>query len=190
MARIIFVQQKLASLAASAKCSGRQPPVRRPNISSTSGPGLQDVVKSPVLWCAAHMHPSGSDFGSTWIEGSDLSEKPSASADVLFYTHTLCPYAHRVHPCLLEKVICHSLRVPVLVCGALFDAESLQSPLSDDQCNQAIKAKVLDRYFVASCACVNLNITVHCRVSTLILFTSIFPVDRCGSRNSATSCQS
>lgn len=97
----MFAQQKLAYLAATANCSGRQPVVR-PSVTSLS-PGLQVVAKRPVLSGAAHMHPRTS-FGSTWLEGADLSEKPSAAADVIFYTHTLCPYAHRVHLCLLEKV--------------------------------------------------------------------------------------
>jgi hypothetical protein len=39
-----------------------------------------------------------------WLEGRDLTEKPKPKGDeVIFYTHTLCPYAHRVHLALLEK---------------------------------------------------------------------------------------
>lgn len=40
-----------------------------------------------------------------WIEGKDLSAKPQPKGnEVLLYTHTLCPFAQRVHHALLEKV--------------------------------------------------------------------------------------
>lgn len=40
-----------------------------------------------------------------WLEASDLKGKPACSEGVLnFYTHTLCPYAQRVHLTLIEKV--------------------------------------------------------------------------------------
>lgn len=42
---------------------------------------------------------------SPWLEGRDLQAKPQLKGDeLLFYTHTLCPYAQRVHLALLEKV--------------------------------------------------------------------------------------
>lgn len=50
----------------------------------------------PTLHAAAH---------ARWIEGKDLPGKPQQQGNqILFYTHTLCPYAQRVHLTLLEKV--------------------------------------------------------------------------------------
>ena len=41
---------------------------------------------------------------TSWTDGKDLKKKPTPKEnEVIFYTHTLCPYAHRVHLALLEK---------------------------------------------------------------------------------------
>jgi hypothetical protein len=94
-------QYKAWSLTASASCPV-QPAVSRHHFQAASARSSGHFAAAPATI-------------ASWIEGSDLTEKPTPKGNAfLFYTHTLCPYAHRVHLALLEKARMDHFHAPRL----------------------------------------------------------------------------
>ncbi len=91
-------------------------------LSSLVQPSMQRNAhaqphRSRCTWAAAMVAHAGCG-GGKWLEASSLEAKPQCSDGVLnFYTHTLCPYAQRVHLTLLEKVRRWSKAAGCLVSG-------------------------------------------------------------------------
>ena len=80
----------------SATALTRFPTSNKPFLTKPQRPG--QCSAGPATKLAAAPRPDA------WIEGKTLSEKLESGDGLIFFTHTLCPFAQRVHLTLIEKV--------------------------------------------------------------------------------------